>query len=259
MTDSTQRFSNRVKNYVCYRPNYPQGVVAVLQAETALTKSSVIADIGSGTGLSAELFLQNGNAVFGVEPNLAMRQAAEQHLKNYSQFYSVDGTAEATTLPSGSVDYALAAQAFHWFNPQQARQEVSRILKPGGWGVLIWNVRRTESTPFLRAYEALIQAYGIDYAAIGHQNIASDTLKAFFSSDFRPEKLEEKFGLRTLYNEQRFDFDGLKGRLLSSSYMPSEGHERFLAMVEDLRQLFDQYEENGLVRLEYDTEVYFGR
>jgi ubiquinone/menaquinone biosynthesis C-methylase UbiE len=137
MTDSTRRFSNRVKNYVRYRPSYPQGVISALQAETALTKSSVIADIGSGTGLSAELFLQNGNPVFGVEPNLAMRQAAEQHLKNYPHFYSVDGTAEATTLPNKSVDYAVAAQAFHWFNPQLARQEFSRILQPGGWVVLI--------------------------------------------------------------------------------------------------------------------------
>ncbi len=251
MTDSTQRFSNRVENYVRYRPGYPTDVVSVLQQETALGKDSVIADIGSGTGLSADLFLQNGNPVFAVEPNAAMRQAAEQRLQGNARFHSVNGTAEATTLPDGAVDYAIAAQAFHWFDPQRTRAEFSRILKPSGWVVLIWNARRSESTPFLRGYEALIRAYATDYTAIGHQNILPATLKAFFAG--------ETFELRRLYNEQRFDFEGLKGRLLSSSYIPSEGHENFLEMVQDLRRLFDQYQENGSVQIEYDTKVYFGR
>ncbi len=250
MTDSTQRFSNRVENYVRYRPSYPTDVLSVLRSETALEKSSVIADVGSGTGLSADLFLQNGNRVFAVEPNLAMRQASEQRLTGHSQFNSVNGTAEATTLPDGSVDYAIAAQAFHWFDPLQTRADFSRILKPDGWVVLIWNARRSESTPFLRAYEALIRAYATDYTAIGHQNILPATLKAFF--------IEEKFELRCLYNEQRFDFEGLKGRLLSSSYIPSEGHERFFEMIQDLRRLFERYQENDSVCIEYDTKVYFG-
>jgi SAM-dependent methyltransferase len=250
MTDSTERFSNRVENYVRYRPGYPADVVSLLQAETGLAKEAVIADIGSGTGISADLFLQNGNCVFAVEPNLAMRQAAEQRLQEHALFRSISGTAEATTLPDGSVDYAIAAQAFHWFDAQRARKEFSRILKPGGWVVLIWNARRTASTPFLRAYEALIRAYATDYTAIGHQNILPATLKAFFT--------DEKFELRCLYNEQHFDFEGLKGRLLSSSYIPSEGHENFLEMVTDLRRLFERYQENGSVHIEYDTQIYFG-
>jgi SAM-dependent methyltransferase len=250
MTDSTARVTNRVQNYIRYRPDYPTEVVSVLQAKAQLVQNSVIADIGSGTGLSAELFLQKGNVVYGVEPNLAMRQAAEQQLRGYSHFFSVAGTAEATTLPDSCVDYAIAAQAFHWFEPARARAEFSRILKPNGWVVLIWNARRTESTPFLRAYEALIRAYGTDYATIRHQNISPATLKSFF--------IAEKYELHKLYNEQRFDFEGLKGRLLSSSYIPHEGQERFVKMVEELRQLFEKYQKNGTVRLEYDTELYWG-
>ncbi|MEM9156808.1 MAG: methyltransferase domain-containing protein, partial [Cyanobacteria bacterium P01_F01_bin.33] len=82
-TDSTRRFSDRVKHYVRYRPTYPAGVLDILRDSTGLAPVDAIADIGSGTGISAELFLKNGNTVFGVEPNAAMRQAAETVLQPY--------------------------------------------------------------------------------------------------------------------------------------------------------------------------------
>ncbi len=179
--ESAQRFSDRVENYVRYRPSYPDEIVQILRDETALNPDSVIADVGSGTGISAELFLKNGNTVFGIEPNLQMRQAAEQLLKPYSDFRSVDGTSEATTLASASVDYAVAAQAFHWFDPSRTRQEFVRILRPSGWVVLIWNARRLESTPFLRAYEQLLQEYGTDYLQVRAENIDLEELQAFFA------------------------------------------------------------------------------
>lgn len=249
--DPTRRFSDRVENYARYRPRYPQAVLHILQKETNFTPASVIADIGSGTGISAELFLENGNPVFAVEPNLEMRQAAETKLQNNPQFHSIIGTAEATTLPSQSVDYVVAAQAFHWFDLPQAKQEFARILKPGGWGVLMWNSRRTESTLFLRAYEALLQKYGTDYQSIRHKNIALKVLRTFFAA----EQLE----LRTLDNKQQFDFEGLKGRLLSSSYAPNEDHPNFKPMLHELQRIFEQYAKQGSVCFEYDTEVYFGR
>jgi SAM-dependent methyltransferase len=248
--DPTGRFSDRVENYVRYRPGYPEGVLQVLREETGLAPTSVIADIGSGTGISSELFLRDGNPVFGVEPNQAMREAAEALLQRYPHFHSVAGTAEATTLPGHSVDYVLAGQAFHWFDPQRAGEEFARILRPGGWVVLLWNSRRTDSTPFLRAYESLLQRYGTDYREVKHRNVGPEMLRAAFAGG--------RYELRRLYNEQRFDFYGLKGRLLSSSYTPTEEHPGYRPMLEELERIFRQYEEDGTIRFEYDTEIYFG-
>ena len=249
-TNSTRRFSDRVEHYVRYRPNYPTGVLSILGKETGLTSASVIADIGSGTGISAELFLRQGNAVFGVEPNSEMRHSAEAQLRSYPKFHSVLGTAEQTTLPDQSVDVVLAAQAFHWFDRVKAKQEFARILKPGGWGVLIWNSRRTNSSPFLRDYEALLQHFGTDYCEIRHRNIEPQALQAFFSGGV--------YQYHCLDNEQRFDFAGLKGRLLSSSYTPNSTHPNFEPMLLELQRIFEQYQEHGVIRMEYDTELYFG-
>ena len=247
--DSTRRFSDRVENYVRYRPTYPAGVLEVLRQEAGLSSRDAIADIGSGTGISAEHFLRNGNEVFAVEPNLEMRQAAESQLQQYAEFHSVVGTAEATTLPNHSVGYIVAAQAFHWFDQANAKQEFVRILRPDGWVVLIWNSRRTDSTAFLRDYEALLQEYGTDYREIRHNNIKPGDLEAFFGG--RAE-------VRSRYNQQLFDFEGLKGRLLSSSYVPNVEHPNFLAMVQGLEHIFEQHQDNGKVRFEYDTKIYFG-
>src|SRR4051812_26588364 len=104
MSNPTRRFSSRVENYVKYRPSYPAEVVELLAAECGLTPTALVADVGSGTGLLAELFLKNGNHVFGVEPNREMREAGERLLGSYANFTSVNGTAEATTLPDRSVD-----------------------------------------------------------------------------------------------------------------------------------------------------------
>ena len=250
MTDSTHRFSDRVDNYVKYRPTYPAAVLEVLRQKTGLTNASRVADVGSGTGISTELFLKAGCTVFGVEPNQEMRTAAENMLQDYPAFHSITGTAEATTLEAKSVDYVVAAQAFHWFDPLAAKREIFRILKPGGWLVLMWNSRRMSSTPFLQAYELLLQTYGTDYAAVGHRIVSRPVLEAF---------ADGKLELRKLYNEQVFDFRGLKGRLLSSSYIPKEDHASFQPMIDELSQLFERHNDNGFVRVEYDTELYWSR
>lgn len=249
MTDSTRRFSDRVENYIKYRPGYPDGVLPILRAETGLTPASVVADVGSGTGISAELFLRAGNAVFGVEPNAAMRAAAEELLRGYPAFCSVDGSAEATTLDDASVGHVVAGQAFHWFDVEGARREFARILRPGGWVVLLWNSRRMDTTPFLRDYEALLQEFGTDYREVRHDNITHAALAGFFFGDFQK---------RTLDNEQRLDFDGIRGRLLSSSYAPAEGHPRHAPMLAELERIFAAHQRDGRVTVEYETEIYFG-
>ncbi len=255
MTVVTNRFSDRVDNYVKYRPHYPVEVVEFLKAEKIIYENPVIADIGSGTGISCELFLKHNYKVIGVEPNEPMRQAAEKILQNYSDqklFISVDGKAEATTLENNSVDVITCAQAFHWFNNDTFKQECKRILKPNGNVVLMWNDRRTDSTDFLKVYEDFLQMFGTDYKEINHKNTQEISQ---FDNFFGQGNYSEK----SFYNYQDVDFAGLKGRVLSSSYMPNEGHADFDHMIYCLKKIFMRYQENGVVRLDYDTKIYFGQ
>lgn len=247
---STERFSDRVDDYARYRPRYPPQVLDVLRQETGFTAEWSVTDIGSGSGLSAELFLANGNHVIGVEPNPAMREAAERQLSRWPAFRSIAGTAEDTTLATGSVDIVVAAQAFHWFDAPAARLEFDRILRPGGWVTLLWNTRRTGASPFMTEYEALLERHGTDYARVRHERIDASRLAAFFGG---------RYVRRTVDNEQTLDLDGLTGRVLSSSYTPREGTPGRQAMLEDVQRLFAAHQEAGQVVLLYETEVYTGR
>jgi SAM-dependent methyltransferase len=243
----TTRFSNRVDNYVLYRPGYPAEVIDLLGAECGLTKDSVIADIGSGTGKLAELFLKAGCRVFGVEPNKEMREAGER--MDFPNFTSVDGTAEATTLAARSVDFIAAGQAFHWFDHAKCRPEFMRILKPRGWIVIVWNDRRDDSTPFLVDYEKLLEKFGTDYAQACHRRMDKpEVIRDFLGSGKR---------FRSFYNVQNFDYEGLKGRLLSSSYAPVAGQPGHEEMLAALKGIFDRNQKHGRVAFEYDTHVYY--
>ncbi|MGH9495460.1 MAG: class I SAM-dependent methyltransferase [Candidatus Sulfotelmatobacter sp.] len=249
-TNATSRFSDRVENYVRYRPGYPPEVLALLKNACGLTSAHGIADIASGTGIWSRALLENGNPVFGVEPNAEMRQAGEQFLAEFPNFTSVAGSAEATTLSDASVDFVTAAQAGHWFDRASARKEFVRILKPGGWLVLLWNERVTDSTRFLRAYEQLLLDFATDYADVRHER-TTEAVNEFF--DPAPFQLRE-FDMR-----QKFDYAGLEGRLLSSSYAPGPGHPKHAPMLVALRGIFDAHISGGRVGFDYKTRVYFGR
>ncbi|MEK7950329.1 class I SAM-dependent methyltransferase [Luteolibacter soli] len=244
-----QRFSNRVENYIRYRPSYPQELIALLEREAKLTPESVIADIGSGTGIFSELLLKAGYAVNGVEPNPPMREAAERLLAGYPRFHSVDGSAQATTLADHGADLIVSAQAYHWFDTPEARAEFRRILKSGGKIALIWNERHLDSTPFLRDYEAMLRKFGTDYAEIRHENIGPESLKLVFPGGYE---------VHTFPNSQRFDYEGLEGRLLSSSYTPAPGRPGHESMLAELRRLFNEHQQDGQVSIDYDSRVYLG-
>jgi len=249
--DPIQRFSNRAEDYARYRPGYPRAIVDDLRAECGLAPESVVADIGSGTGLLAQVFLENGNVVYGVEPNAAMRQAGERMLKAYPRFRSVAGSAEATTLADASVDFVVAGQAFHWFEPKAARTEFTRILRPQGWIAIVWNQRKKDATPFHRDYESLLQTYGTDYQLVAASYPERMQMEEFFG----PGAYRHK----SFATEQTFDFQGLRGRLLSASYSPAQGHPNHEPMMAGLKKLFDEHAEGGRVRFEYETHIYYGR
>ena len=246
-----QRFSSRVENYVKYRPGYPPQVLDYLKKQCRLTVESVVADIGSGTGLLAEIFLKHGNRVYGVEPNAEMRAAGESFLREYPSFHSVAGSAENTTLPAGSVDIVVAGQAFHWFRPEAARREFRRILRPGGYVALIWNIRDVAATPFLKEYEKLLHRFAPDYGAINRNQVNRKSLKILFGG--------RTYRSQSFRNEQQFDYVALKGRLLSSSYTPLPGEPTHEPMLNRLQEIFDKFAENGKVNFLYNTELIFGK
>ena len=199
----TTRFSSRVDDYVKYRPGYPGAILDFLRHECGLTRDSIIADVGSGTGKLTELFLKNGNQVFGIEPNQEMREAGERLLKPYPNFRSLAATAEATTLQNQSVDIITAGQAFHWFNRETTRQEFLRILKPGGWVALIWNDRHTTASPFLEAYEELLQKFSTDYRAVDHKNVDSTVIGEFSTPQATDEVIARLYDVNVSANTEQ--------------------------------------------------------
>ncbi len=247
-TDSTKLFSNRAENYAKYRPSYPQAVLECLRDECGLTPACVIADVGSGTGILSELFLTNGNPVLGVEPNDEMRAMAETLLSHYPNFSSVNGTAEATTLPDDSVDLVIAGQALHWFDRPRAKIEFGRISHPGSYAMFVWNTFDFDGSPFMRAYERLLAKYRAEYRRANWEK-RSQTIALFF---------EGGMDIRTFDNARNLDLAVLQGGYLSSSHAPLAGHPQHEPLMRDLYELFDTFQDGGLVRFLHVTRIYFG-
>ena len=250
MAKNIERFSDRVESYIRYRPDYPLAIFDFLSEKANFQTSTVVADIGSGTGISTEMFLRNGNKVYAVEPNKEMREAADRSLGSFEKYVSVNGSSEVTTLPADSVDLIVAAQAFHWFERKIFKTECQRIGTQDAHCLLIWNERKVESD-FEKAYEDLLIRYATDYTSVDHRNIKLDDIAAFFA----PNEVQAE----TLYNEQLFDFNGVKGRLLSSSYAPNIGEPNYEPMIVYLREIFDQYQKNEQVGFSYDCKLFLGR
>jgi ubiquinone/menaquinone biosynthesis C-methylase UbiE len=244
----TSRFSNRAENYARFRPGYPDELFTFIEAEMNLRSADNIVDIGSGTGLFAEPLLKHGHKVVCLEPNEDMRKAGEERLKKYPSFQSIQSTAEHTGLENSSVDLITIAQTFHWLDPVAARLECNRILKPNGHVILAWN-RQTNQTTFGKKYTDLRNKYRIGEP--GPVQIDPMVIKDFFAPKIATSKV--------FANKQLLDFEGLKGQLLSKSYIPLPGHELYDAMITELIQLFIAYNESGLVSIEYETLLYWDK
>jgi len=247
--DTVSRFSNRVENYVKYRPQYPPGMLRLLEEKFNINNSLKVADIGSGTGISSEQFVEAAYDVFGVDPNSEMRMCAEKYFAGRKNYFSVNGSAEATTLDADSMDIIVAGQAFHWFDKAESRVEFRRIIKSEGMVFLIWN-KKVNSEGFMDLYFGLLKKYGTDYENVKHENFDSHTISDFFAP--------MSFELITMSNEQLLDYEGLKGRLLSSSYIPTEG-EKYERMLEELKSMYSEFNQNGIIRIDYNTEIYAGK
>ena len=246
---NTERFTDRVENYVRYRPHYPHEIIPYLKQQIGLNSEWIVADIGSGTGISSQLFLKNGNLVYAVEPNQAMRMAAEDLYRNEKRFISIIGTAEHTTLPDQSIDLILAGQAFHWFDKGASKKEFLRMARPGAYLALIWNERDFENQ-FQKAYEQMLLDYAPAYQEVC-DTIDETTIRDFYSP--RP------YSLQIFPHAQSFDLEGLIGRLLSSSYAPLEHDPNYQPMMRRLAQIFAQYSVNGRVEFAYLCKLFHGK
>jgi ubiquinone/menaquinone biosynthesis C-methylase UbiE len=246
--DNTTKFSNRVENYIKFRPSYPSELIDFLYTSIGMKSHSVVADIGSGTGIFTKLLLDRNNKVFAVEPNTKMRAAAEKLLSKYAKLVSVKGTAENTTLTASSIDFIVSAQAFHWFDKAQAQKEFSRIIRPNGQILLVWNKRIKDRIPFLIDYEGLVRKYAKGYEKES-SDVQANELAGFFKGPYNT---------RVFSYTQQFNLEQLTGRLLSSSYAPLPDDDSYRPMLEELRSIFDKYNENGVVAFEYETVLYWG-
>jgi SAM-dependent methyltransferase len=250
--DPRQRFSTLVDDYASYRPSYPVEAWQWIESATGMGPHTVACDLGSGTGIATRALLERCARVFAVEPNAEMRASAERALAHAAGFVSVDGAAEATTLPDGCVDVVLAAQAFHWFQLDRARRELRRILKPGGFLALLWNERLVDASPFLVGLEALLLAWCPEYTQICHK------------SSMPESKVAELYGQggyqgRRFENRQDLDWSGLRGRVRSYSYVPAAGQSGHEAFYQALRALYERHHSGGLVTIGYSTRTYVGR
>ena len=245
------RFSKRVENYLISRPAYPEDLYAYIQKHTKIETTSKIVDVGSGTGLLSQLFLNQGHKIWAIEPNLEMRLAGEKYYKTNARFISYEGSAENIPLPGEFANLIIAGQAFHWFDSSAFLTESKRVLIPGGHVALVWNEWFSELSPFLKEYEALLQEFGTDYKQVSRQNEkVLENIHLFFAS----HDIDE----RKFINDQSFSFIGLKSRLLSSSYVPLETNPKFQAMINKLKTIFEAHKDNGIIKFDYITRLYLG-
>ncbi len=249
MADVTARFSDRADDYDRARPRYPDAAIDHVITAAGLAVEDPVVDVGAGTGLSTIRFVEAGHPTTLVEPNAAMVALARERFSDRARI--VEARAEATTLDDASAALVAAAQAFHWFDADGFAKEVRRILRPGGHVALFWNERRLEDTAFLRAYEAFLVDWGIDYLAVKASYQSPDAMTTVFGAPPPEPALFE--------NVQHLDRDGLRQRIQSCSYIPKADHPKYGAMQAGIDALFDAHADDGRVTVVYDTTVYLAR
>lgn len=234
--DHTKKFDGRADAYVRGRPGYARELLEYLHGHLSLSDESVFADIGSGTGKLTMQLLERGYTVFAVEPNDEMRRSAEGLLSAHPGFISVDGTAANTGLREASVDHVVAAQAFHWFDAEAFKRECSRILRPSGMVILVYNSRDT-SSELVMENERLCRKFCPDFKGFsGGINEEPSRMERFFDGDYDAVSFENDL----IYTEE-----GFIQRMLSSSYSPKPGDEGYDDFILSLRDFFCAYSYDG--------------
>jgi ubiquinone/menaquinone biosynthesis C-methylase UbiE len=241
MTEHAERFTGRVADYERYRLRYPMEVLDVLRERCGLSAASVVADVGAGTGMLAELFLENGNHVIAVEPNAEMREACERMRKRYAGLTVVAAAAEATTLKDASVDVVSVGRAWHWFDRERAVGEFRRILRPSGWVVLVSNRRAKDNSPEAKAYEEILMEFGEDYREVHRETREAAEVVPLFGAGAIVKE--------TIRGEQVLTLEKLLGQTQSLSVAPMPSDAKYPEMQEALRDLFARFQRDGVLRM----------
>jgi ubiquinone/menaquinone biosynthesis C-methylase UbiE len=246
-----ERFTGRVENYERYRLRYPAAVLETLVARCGLRREYLVADVGAGTGMLTELFLEYGNAVVAIEPNDEMRGVCERLASLWPGLTVKKATAEATGLKEASVDFVAVGRAFHWFDHEKTAKEFRRILRPEGWVALVNNGRARDESPQSVAYEAVLREHGTDYAANHERYEVAPKVEAFFAGgeSFR----EETRG------EQRLTLEELVGQTQSLSVAPPPGDAKYEGMQDGLREFFAKWQVDGVVVMKTVCKMACGR
>ena len=248
--DSLNRFTTKAVRYDRYRWGYAPESIHHLLDITSLGRQSYVADIGSGTGILTKELVDKVDTIYAVEPNQVMRQIAECHLGQYPAFISVDGKAEATTLPDQSVDLIVVATALHWFEPEPTLQEFRRILKPDGWLAVFFHSKINQDL-----YQALqtisCEENGWDLTS-GRKPIRGDSHTDYYFGEHQMEKV-------TFPQIRHENWEAFSGGILSDSHAPEDKNPKFPRFMADLRAVFDQFNTNGMIQIMGGTELMIGK
>lgn len=242
-------FNGKAEDYKYARPSYPAALIGHLYCEVGFSESSVIADIGSGTGKLAKQLLEKGSKVYCIEPNDEMRASAQEELKNCNGFVSINAAAENTTLADSCIDFITAAQAFHWFDTKKFKTECKRIARPQAKAVLVWNMRSGEN-PLHKECKRIFEAYCPRFKGFtGGVKDNDDRIKYFFDNRFDFISFDHS----VCCTQELF-----LRRCLSGSYALTSADVQFTAFKKALLSLFEEFAVDDAVQMEYKTVAYIG-
>jgi len=252
------KFDGKGMIYSKFRPSYPKEFIEYLQYRVGINKGSIIADIGSGTGILSRLLLDIGEKVIAVEPNKSMREVAESDLSKYKNFVSVNATAESTTLDDNSVDFITAAQAFHWFDRNLFKIESKRVLKPFGKVILVWNTRVLTSESE-EDYEKIIRKFCPDFEGFSGRKLSALYNNIGIESENEFELFfDGEYEEMTFKNDKINNLESFLGGALSASYAPNQQDENYPAFIAELEECFNKHAINGKLVMPFVTGSYVG-
>lgn len=251
MSDATQRFTGRARDYNQYRERYdPDIVLPRLRTWCGVTPAWIVADVGAGTGMLADVFLSNGNRVLAVEPNPDMREACAMLHTNDARLEVIDGTAEESSLPGQSIDLVCMGRSFHWFDVAHAIEEFRRILRPGGWIASIVCGRAGEGSEANLEVEALVRSFTTNQAAPDEARAKYARLPEFLVRDYHHEEIEGSMQM----TEQ-----ALFGLLRSASHAPLPKDPRFAGLERGTHEVFTRHAVDGCITLVTRYQIDVGR